>query len=318
MLRNVPGTYSEHLQRHGFEVKYPPPGADTTQPDVLAEALRGCQAMLASTEKLTRDILASSELRIVARMGVGYDSVDIAAATDLGIAVTITPGVLEDSVAEHTIALMLAVSRGIVDRDREVRAGVWTRKPLPRLAGKTLGLVGLGRIGRAIVPRAKGLSMRVIACDPFADREFAAKNEITLCSLDSLLADADVVSLHAPCTPETENLMNAAAFAKMKPGAMLLNTSRGSLVDEHALCEAILSGRLAGAGLDVFCKEPLPLDSPLQKLPGVVLCTHMGGLDCDSLEGMGLTAAQCVVDLYEGRWPERCVVNEVVREKWRW
>jgi phosphoglycerate dehydrogenase-like enzyme len=251
-------------------------------------------------------------------MGVGFDSVDLAAATDLGIAVTITPGVLEDSVAEHTIALMLGVSRALLDRDREVRSGIWTRKPLPRLAGKTLGLVGLGRIGRAIVPRAKGLMMRVVACDPFADADFAAKNEITLCSLDELLATADVVSLHVPCTPETENLMNAAAFAKVKPGAIFLNTSRGGLVDEAALCEAIRSGRLAGAGLDVFCTEPLPLDDPLQLLPNVLLCTHMGGLDCDSLEGMALTAAQCVVDLYEGRWPERCVVNKAVREKWRW
>jgi phosphoglycerate dehydrogenase-like enzyme len=160
--------------------------------------------------------------------------------------------------------------------------------------------------------------MRVVACDPFADADFAAKNEITLCSLDELLATADVVSLHVPCTPETENLMNAAAFAKVKPGAIFLNTSRGGLVDEAALCEAIRSGRLAGAGLDVFCTEPLPLDDPLQQLPNVLLCTHMGGLDCDSLEGMALTAAQCVVDLYEGRWPERCVVNKAVREKWRW
>jgi phosphoglycerate dehydrogenase-like enzyme len=318
VIRNSPGPYSEHLERHGFEVKYPPATADTMQPEVLAEQLRGCQAMLASTEKLTRAILANSELRVVARMGVGYDSVDVAAATDLGIAVTITPGVLEDSVAEHTIAMMLGVSRGLVERDREVRSGVWTRKPLPRLAGKTLGLIGLGRIGRAIVPRAKGLGLRVIACDPCADAEFAAMNDITLCSLDELLATADIVSLHAPCTPETENLMNADAFAKMKPGAIFLNTSRGSLVDEPALCEAIQSGRLAGAGLDVFRQEPLPLESPLQRLPNVLLCTHMGGLDCDSLAGMGLTAAQCVVDLYEGRWPERCVVNKAVCEKWRW
>jgi phosphoglycerate dehydrogenase-like enzyme len=318
VIRNVPGPYSEYLERHGFEIKYPPAAADTNQPAVMAEHLRGCQAMLASTERLTRGLLANSELKVIARMGVGFDSVDVPAATDLGIAVTITPGVLEDSVAEHTLALLLAVSRGIVQRDREVRAGVWTRKPLPRLAGKTLGLVGMGRIGRAIVPRAKGLGMDVIAHDPCADAEFASRNDVRLCSLDELLSTADVVSLHAPCLPETENLMNAAAFAKMKPGAIFINTSRGGLVDEAALYEALATGRLLGAGLDVFHTEPLPLDHPFLKLNNVVLCTHMGGLDHDSLECMALVAAQCVVDLYEGRWPERCVVNKAVRDKWRW
>lgn len=318
MIRNVPGPYSEYLRRHGFEIKYPPHNADTTQPDVMAAALQGCDAILAGTEPLSRTLLAQSSLRVVARMGVGFDSVDIAAATELGIAVTITPGVLEDSVAEHTIAMMLGVSRGLVQRHREVKRGVWTRQPMPRLAGRILGLVGLGRIGRAVVPRAKGLGMQVIAHDPLADAEFAAKNEIRLCSLDELLATADVVSLHLPCTPETENLMNAAAFARMKPGAIFINTSRGGLVDEAALCQALASGRLFGAGLDVFRNEPLPIDDPLQQFDNVLLCTHMGGLDYDSLDGMGLLAAQCVVDLYKGRWPEQCVVNKAVREKWRW
>ena len=318
MIRGVPGPYFEHLQRHGFEVKWPPRGADTTRREVLAELLQGCQAMLASTEPLTREVLAASELRVVARMGVGYDSVDIAAATDLGIVVTITPGVLEDSVAEHTIALMLGVSRGIVARNQEVKTGVWTRQPMPRLAGKTLGLVGMGRIGRAVVPRAQGLAMKVIAHDPCADPEFAAAHNVRLCTLDELLSTADVVSLHAPCIPETENLIDAAALARMKPGAILLNTSRGGLVDEAALCEALASGKLLGAGLDVFRQEPLPVDHPLQQFDNVLLCTHMGGLDEESMEGMASSSARSVVELYEGRWPEGCVVNAAVRETWRW
>jgi D-3-phosphoglycerate dehydrogenase / 2-oxoglutarate reductase len=318
MIRSVPGPYSEHLERHGFEVKWPPRAADTTRREVLAEQLQGCQAMLASTEPLTREVLAASELRVVARMGVGYDSVDVAAATDLGNVVTITPGVLEDSVAEHTIALMLGVSRGIVARHQEVKTGVWTRQPMPRLAGKTLGLVGLGRIGRALVPRAQGLAMTVIAHDPCADLEFAARHGVRLCPLDELLSTADVVSLHAPCIPETENLIDAAALARMKPGAILLNTSRGGLVDEAALCEALASGKLLGAGLDVFRQEPLPVDHPLQQFSNVLLCTHMGGLDEESMEGMASSAARSVVELHEGRWPEGCVVNSAVRETWRW
>ena len=160
--------------------------------------------------------------------------------------------------------------------------------------------------------------MHVIAHDPLADADFAATHNVGLCSLEALLSAADVVSLHAPSMPETEGLMNAAAFARMKPGAILLNTSRGGLVDEAALCEALSSGKLLGAGLDVFCKGPLPLDHPLQQFGNVVLCTHMGGLDEESLAGMGLLAAQCVVELHEGRWPERCVVNKTLRETWRW
>jgi D-3-phosphoglycerate dehydrogenase/(S)-sulfolactate dehydrogenase len=318
VIRNVPGPYSEQLHQHGFEVKYPPKDADTFQSAVMIEQLQGCQAMLASTERLTREVLAQSELRAIARMGVGFDAIDIPAATDLGIAVTITPGVLEESVAEHTIAMMLGVSRGVVQRDREVRQGVWTRQPLPRLAGKTLGLLGLGRIGRAVVPRARGLGMHVIAHDPLADANYCANNDVRLVTLEELLSAADVVSLHLPCTPETENLMNARTFAQMKPGAIFLNTSRGGLVDEDALSAVLASGRLLGAGLDVFRTEPLPRNHPLMAFENVLLCTHMGGLDHESLDGMGLLAAQCVVDLYEGRWPERCVVNPAVREKWRW
>jgi phosphoglycerate dehydrogenase-like enzyme len=301
-----------------LEVVYPPDGYDTFPPDNLLKVLEGIDAMLASTEPLTRDVLSRTKLRAIARMGVGYDSIEIPAASELGIAVTITPGTLEESVAEHTIAMLLGLTRAIVARDREVRQGVWTRKPLPRIAGKVFGIVGLGRIGKAVVPRVQGLGMKVIAFDPFADREFAARHNVSLVSFNELLSSADVVSLHPPTTPETFNMINRETLARMKPTAVLVNTARGAVVDEEALCEALDRGHLFGAALDVFKTEPLPTTSRLLTYDNVLVCTHMGGLDCESQIATSSLAAMCIVDLYQGRWPDACVVNRQLREGWKW
>jgi len=318
MWNHRPGRYLEILQQAGFEVVYPPADANLSEPAVLRQVLQGADALLASTEPLTRGILAESRLRVVARSGVGYDSVDVAAATDLGIVVTITPGAVDVSAAEHTLALLLCLTRGIIERDRQVRTGVWERRALPQLAGKTFGVVGLGRIGRAVAVRALGLHMNVIAYDPQPDREFAREHDIGLRSFDDLLQEADVVSLHLPSLPETADIINADSLAKMKRGAILINMSRGATVDEAALCEALRSGHLFGAGLDVFKQEPLPPDSPLLTLDNVVLCTHTGGLDEFSEVAMTSMAAQSIVDLYQGRWPEKCVVNRTLRDGWQW
>jgi D-3-phosphoglycerate dehydrogenase len=318
ILRNIPGPYSETLRQGGFDIIYPPNGCDTMRRENLLPLLAKADAMIASVEKLTREVLAGTKLRAVARMGVGYDAIDVPAATDLGIAVTITPGTLEESVAEHTVAMMLGVSRGLVQRDREVRAGRWTRQPMPRMAGKIFGIVGLGRIGRSVAAKVQALGMRTVAFDPYADKAAAAKIGVTLMTLDELLQTADVVSLHTTTTPETTNMINRKTLALMKPGSILVNTGRGALVDEDALCEALDSGHLFGAGLDVFKTEPLPLDSPLLKYGNVLLCTHMGGLDTESTAAMANLAAQCVVDLHHGRWPDACVVNRELRDRYRW
>ena len=189
---------------------------------------------------------------------------------------------------------------------------------MPRMAGRTFGIVGLGRIGRAVVPKVQGLGMRVVAFDPYADKAAASRIGVTLMSLEELLQTADVVSLHTTTTPETTNMINRKTLALMKPGSILVNTGRGALVDEEALCEALDHGHLFGAGLDVFKTEPLPLDSPLLKYDNVLLCTHMGGLDTESTTAMANLAAQCVVDLSHGRWPETCVVNRELRGKYKW
>ena len=164
--------------------------------------------------------------------------------------------------------------RGFPGRDAEVPSGVWKRKALPRLAGRTIGLVGLGRIGQAVVPRAIGLGLSVIAYDPFPNEAFAGLHGVRLCGLKELLVTADIVSLHSPVTPDTANLIDAQTLAKMKPGAVLINTARGGLVDEEALAAALASGHLMAAGLDAFKIEPLPIDSPLQKLDNVLLAAH--------------------------------------------
>jgi len=318
IVRNLPGPYRDTLLAAGFEIIYPPATCNTMLAENLLPLLAEADAMLASVERMTPEVLAKTKLRAIARMGVGYDSIDIAAATKLGIAVTITPGTLEESVAEHTVALMLGVSRGLVQRDREVRRGCWTRKPMPRMAGKTFGIVGLGRIGRAVAVKAQALGMRTIAYDPFADAEAAKRSNVTLMPLDDLLKTADVVSLHTTTTPETTNLINGRTLALMKQGAILLNTGRGALVDEDALCEALDRGHLFGAGLDVFKTEPLPLESGLLKCDNVLLCTHMGGLDSESTVAMANLSAQCIADLYQGRWPEACVINRELTGRYKW
>ena len=320
VIKNQPGPYRDVLEAAGFEVAYPTANLSESLPDpeLLLSQLKGVSAVLAGSELYNRKVLEKAGLRVIARMGVGYDAIDVSAASQTGTLVTIVPGTNHHSVAEMTIALMIGVFRGFPARDREVRTGVWKRQALPRLAGRTLGLLGLGRIGQAVVPRAIGLGLQVIAYDPFPNEAFAGLHGVRLCGLDDLLSQSDIVSLHLPCTPETTNLINARTLARMKRGAVLINTSRGGLVDEASLYHALASGKLMAAGLDVFKTEPLPLDSPLLNLDNVLLAPHMGGLDFESLRDMGTMAAQCIVDLYQGRWPEGCVVNAEHRPTWKW
>ncbi|MGH7140220.1 MAG: phosphoglycerate dehydrogenase [Pirellulales bacterium] len=320
VIKGQPGPYRDVLEAAGLEVVYPSEKLSESVPNpaLLLSQLDGVSAVLAGSELYSREVLEKARLKVIARMGVGYDAIDVPAATQFGTLVTIVPGTNHHSVAEMTLALLLGVFRGFPGRDQEVRSGVWKRQALPRLAGRTLGLVGLGRIGQAVVPRAIGLGLTVIAYDPMPNEAFAGLHGVRLCSLDELLAEADVVSLHLPCTAETANLINARTLTQMKQGAVLINTSRGGLVDEDALIEALAGRKLMAAGLDVFRTEPLPLTSPLLKLDNVLLAPHMGGLDQESLRDMGTMAAQCIADLYQGRWPEGCVVNSESRPVWKW
>ena len=193
-----PARWHEILTEAGFEIVCRPPDISLRDPDKLLEWLPGIDALVAGLETVNRKVLEKSGLRAVARFGVGYDSVDVEAATQRGVAVTITPGVNHISVAEHTITMILALLRLVIERDAGVRDGSWRRYPMPRFGGKTLGLIGFGRIGKAVTTRAQGFGVKVIAHDPFPDREFAAQHNVRLCTLEEIWAESDIVSLHMP------------------------------------------------------------------------------------------------------------------------
>jgi D-3-phosphoglycerate dehydrogenase len=317
-LRNRPGRFREILEGAGF-TPLDVEGNSTLTPDQLRPALPEIDAMLAGGELLTAEMLdLAPRLRVIARTGVGYDTVDVAAATARRIAVAITPGTNHDSVAEQTFALLLALTRRVVVNDRIIRSGGWDRAIVQPLRGKTLGLMGLGRIGRAVATRGLAFGMDVAAFDTVADDEFDARHGIRRLSSHDLLAQSDVVSLHVPLTPTTRGLIDRQTLALMRPGSLLLNTARGGLVVEADLVESLASGHLGGAGLDVLNDEPPDPSNPLFRLPNVVFSPHIAGVDTKSMADMAEKAAECVVALYRGEWPADCVVNGELAEGWEW
>ncbi len=313
-IRRNPGRFREILEAAGFTPVDPPGLGPLTEAD-----FPGMAAVIAGGEPLSGAMIgAAPGLRVIARTGVGYDAVDLAVATARNIVVTVTPGTNHESVAEQAFALYLAVARNVVTLNASIHAGGWGRAPVRPLRGSTLGLVGLGRIGRAMAVRALAFGMTVVAFDTLADAAFDARHGLGRLDLADLLAASDVVSLHLPLTAATRGLFNRDTFARMRPGAILLNTARGGLVVESDLHDALVSGHLGGAGLDVFNHEPPEPGNPLLGLPNVVLSSHVAGSDLLAMANMAELAARCVVDLHQGRWPEGCVVNETLRSGWRW
>ena len=321
-MREAPGEHVAILESTGFEIRYPKNEqfARGLHPDseTIAE-LQGVDATIAGGEYYRAPILeALPQLKVVARAGVGYDRVDVAAVTAHNIALTITPTTNHEAVAELTLALLFALTKSIVVNDRRTRAGEWPRENLLPIRGNTFGIVGLGRIGRSTAVRAQAMGMRVIAADAFADSKFVAEHGIELVEFDQLLQRSDFVSVHCPHTPETDRLFNRDAFSKMKRGSMFLNTARGKLVDEADLYDALTSGHLRGAGLDVFEEEPPGADNPLLQLETVVVSPHKAGTDEQSAFAMIAEAADCIVKLSQNEWPENAVVNDELRTSWDW
>ncbi len=237
---------------------------------------------------------ALPDLRVVARVGVGYDRVDVRAATELGKVVAITPNTIEPAVGEWTLAHILAVRRRLLQSDRAVRSGAWTLGDLlsPGLMGATVGLVGLGRIGREVVKRLAGFGCAIVGADPVADAAEWRGQGVEIVPLDALLARSDVVSLHLPLMPSTRHIIGARALSLMRRDAIIVNTSRGGLIDEAALYDALREGRIAGAGLDTFEAEPLPPSSPLLGLDNVVVSGHVAY----ATHAAALSSAQSAVD----------------------
>jgi phosphoglycerate dehydrogenase-like enzyme len=213
----------------------------------------------------------------------------------------------------------MAIARGFPLLERKVQRNNWTRKSYPRLMGKTIGILGLGRIGQATAWRAVGLGMKVLALEPYPNRDFVQQWNIELADLDTILARSDFLSLHLPMSPENHHIINRQTIAKMKPGVMIVNTARGPLINEADLIEALKSGRVAAAGLDVFEVEPLPLDSPLLKLDNVLVSGHVAGLDDDSAYDTSKMCADIIVGLHQGRWPDGCCQNlKAGHAGWKW
>lgn len=314
------GPHNKIFSDHGFSVAIPPADCDVFQEGLLISLLKDVDAVIAGSEPYTPRVIESlPKLRAIVRAGVGFDAVDLAACDRARIPVSTTPGVNHHAVAEHTIALLMAIARGFPLLDRKVRENRWDRRSYPRVMGKTLGILGLGRIGQAVATRGVGLGMNVIALEPFPDRDFVKKWNIELADLDTVLARSDFVSLHLPMSRENHHLMNRERFAKMKKGAMLINTARGPLVNEADLCEALKSRHVAAAGLDVFEVEPLPLTSPLLTLDNVLVSGHVAGLDDDSARDTSKMCAEIIVGLSQGKWPDGCVQNmKDGHAGWKW
>ncbi len=255
--------------------------------------------------------------RIIAHYGTGVDRVDVAAATARGIWVTNGPLYAVDEVSSHAIALLLAVTRKIVAADRAVRSGQWHIKPvvpLRRIAGRTLGLLGFGNIARATGRKGRALGLDVMAHDPYLDEAVFRSEHARSVDFKTCVSESDILSIHLPLTPATRGIVSREAIAMMKPDAVLVNTSRGPVVDEPARVDALREGRLAGAGLDVFAEEPLRADHPLLSLPNVTVSGHIGFYSEESIKQGQRDAAQQVVEALQGR-PPAFLVNRQVLER---
>jgi len=266
-------------------------------------------------------IAASPKLRIVARHGAGYDNVDYKAAAEYGIWVTNTPGANRRSVVEHVFALLLGLCRKIQFASDQTRSGVWAEDRLSltgiELEGRTMGIVGFGSIGQYVAPMAEAFGMKVLLADPAYDSGYDKR----IVSLDTLLANSDVVSLHVPLQPSTRNLIGAGEIEKMKTGAILINTSRGGVVDEMALAEALTSGKLAGAGVDVLDAENIDMISPFKhskfpvaELPNLIVTPHVAGQTNESLLRVGMSAVDAISAVLKGEAPAY-PVNEPIAKK---
>jgi len=317
-LAKLQGEFVQVLKRAGFELVYPPHQKQLLEDEVI-DHLKGVSACLAGSEPYTPKVFEKlPDLKIIARAGVGYDAVDVQAATVHGVVVTIAPGTNQDSVAEHTFMLMLALARNLLSQHLPIKEGQWLRQANLPLRGRVLGLVGLGRIGKSVALRGIAFGMKIVAYEPFPDKAFVEKHGIKLLTLEDVLKQGDYVSLHLPASAETRHLIGAKNLPLMKPTAFLINTARGAVVDEMALAEILKDKKIAGAGIDVFDEEPPLKDNPILKLDNVVLTSHTAGVDTQSRDEMALLAAQCIARISQGEWPTECIVNPEVKAKFKW
>ena len=320
VTRKIPEKGLQLLRKH-FIIKVYSKDQIIPRKELLKE-VKNCDALLSLlTEKIDEEILsANPRLKVVSNYAVGYDNIDIKAATARGIPVCNTPGVLENAVAEHTFALLMALCKRIAEADQFVRAGKYKRwEPMlllgTELEGKTIGIIGLGRIGAGVAERAKnGMGVKVLYHDIKRNEEFEKKYQARFASKEELLKKSDFVSLHVPLLPSTRHLIGKRELALMKKTAYLINTSRGPVVDEKALVKALQKKQIAGAGLDVFENEP-KLTPGLSKLKNVVLTPHTASATVEARTAMSELAAQNIIDILQGRKAKFTINPEVYGKK---
>jgi D-3-phosphoglycerate dehydrogenase len=306
----------EPLKADGHEVEAVDSLSIRTEP-ALIDALQGMAASIASIEPYTAAVLAETpDLRVISRIGVGYDAIDVDEATKRGIVVCTTPGANHHSVADLAVGFILVCLRQIVAAAEIVRAGNWAPQRVGvEVRATTVGIVGTGLIGREVLKRLSGFEPRLLAYDIVESPEMVERFGVEYVSLDELLHQSDVLTLHAPLLPETRGMIDADALAKMKPSAYVVNTARGPLVDEVALARALHTGQIAGAALDVFDREPLPPSSPLRQAPNLILTPHIAGVTQQSRTAMVAMAVQNVARVLRGEAPLSCVNPEVLKTR---
>jgi glyoxylate reductase len=323
VTRKIPGEHLEKLKEEGHEVVVSEFNRPLTGEE-LVERVKGVDAILSLlTDRIDGDLMdaAGPQLKVISNYAVGFDNIDVKGATDRGIVVTNTSSdEVNEAVAEHTWALILALARRIVESDEAVRRGGYKGWEPDifigvNIIGKTLGIVGLGRIGSMVARRAKGYNMTVLYNKHDPDPEAEKELGVTFASLDELLAKSDFVSLHVPLTDETRHMINKETLAKMKKGSFLINTARGSIVDERNLVEALKSGHLAGVALDVFDNEP-NIDPELLAMPNTITTPHIASATLEARNKMGEQVVDAILDTLEGEKPT-AIVNEEVWQKRR-
>ncbi|MHB1132795.1 MAG: phosphoglycerate dehydrogenase [Chloroflexota bacterium] len=304
------------LRDQGYELAFNRTGGNLTEANLI-EMLPGVSAAIAGSDKFTANALAAGDqLKVISRVGVGFDAIDVRAASAKGVVVTTSPTQqLFEAMAEETIAMMINVSRQIPYMDRMLKEGKWTRSFAPSVFHRTLGIVGMGRIGKEVVKLARAFQMHVLCYDIYHDEAFATQYGVKYVDLPELLREADYVSIHTPLTEQTHHLMNRDRFRQMKRTACLINTSRGPVVDETALHWALTEKIIAGAASDVFEKEPADPHNPLLKLDNFVGTPHTGGLSTQAIDALFLSAAQSVIDVLQGRQPYLVINPEVFAEQ---
>jgi D-3-phosphoglycerate dehydrogenase len=301
------GKYDSRLRKELEEavgqVIYNPTGKPLSSEE-LGNLLQGVDGLIAGLDMINRAAIEKADrLKVISRYGVGFDNVDIVAAREKNIIVTNTPGANSSSVAELAMGLILALSRQMIEASKAVKQGDWPRLTGVSLEGKVVGILGLGAIGKKLALMCSGFNCTVLAYDPYPDRKFVDTNNIQYLTMDEILAKADFVSLHMPLVPETKNLVNQTFLGKMKKGSFLINTSRGEIVDEDALLEALQSGHLRGAGLDAFKNEPPDPKNPLLHLPQVIATPHLGAQTDGATSNMGWIAMKDCLAVLRGEEP---------------